>query len=845
MSAFDSFFHRATGHGAYPYQRRLAVEGPLPSVVSVPTGLGKTAAMTMAWLWRRRFADEEERARTPRRLVYCLPMRVLVEQTRDAVVGWLDALDLLGGQLEGPSGERGGYDPWAGPDEATKIRVFTMLGGDVERDWDRYPERDAVLIGTQDLLLSRALNRGYAMSRFRWPLQFGLLNSDALWVFDEVQLMGSGLATSAQLQAFRRQLGARRVRSVWMSATLQPEWLRTVDFLPEEDAPGALGLGVEDRSHDRVRGLVHAPKRLARAEVGATKDGNQEAESVLAAHEPGTRTLVVVNTVRRAMSIHAALEKKLGREAAAPELVLIHSRFRPPERAKAVERLLEPPGEGGTIAVSTQVVEAGVDVTSHLLWTDLAPWPSLVQRFGRCNRRGEDPAAEVRWFDQELQEKKERTGPYATEELIEARERLKGLESAAASDLPPVGALALGAHVVRRRDLLDLFDTSPDLAGADVDVSRFIREQDDHNVFVAWRRFDDHEGPLVGDPRPRREELCPVPIGDVRERIKKGRKGSGKNASFWRWSFQDRAWERARSVVPGAILLAPSSQGDYDPECGWLSKPGRREVPPVTSDLYLDDWDDREEAQDDDPHSQTHKWATIAEHTDDVVEALEGLLAELDDVVPAAWREPLRLAARWHDRGKAHPVFQGAMPEDRRGQELWGKSGDGMARYARRGFRHELASALAMLAAGVDDLAAYLAAAHHGKVRVALRAQVGEEEPKDPHTRFAMGVWDGDVLPEAGLGDAVVAPEIRLSLGYAELGEDPETGPSWVGRVLGLVDNPELGPFRLALLEALMRVADWRGSAARMGQRPEARGLIAEGLESAMDAWRQEESDDG
>jgi hypothetical protein len=48
------------------------------------------------------------------------------------------------------------------------------------------------------MLLSRALNRGYGMSRYRWPMHFGLLNNDCLWVMDEVQLMGSGLTTSLQ-----------------------------------------------------------------------------------------------------------------------------------------------------------------------------------------------------------------------------------------------------------------------------------------------------------------------------------------------------------------------------------------------------------------------------------------------------------------------------------------------------------------------------------------------------------------------------------------------------------------------------------------------------------------------
>jgi hypothetical protein len=41
------------------------------------------------------------------------------------------------------------------------------------------------------------------MSRYRWPMHFGLLNSDALWVLDEMQLVGVDIETSAQLGTFR------------------------------------------------------------------------------------------------------------------------------------------------------------------------------------------------------------------------------------------------------------------------------------------------------------------------------------------------------------------------------------------------------------------------------------------------------------------------------------------------------------------------------------------------------------------------------------------------------------------------------------------------------------------
>ena len=41
----------------------------LPRVLQVPTGTGKTAAVILGWLYRRRFAGESVRKQTPRRLV--------------------------------------------------------------------------------------------------------------------------------------------------------------------------------------------------------------------------------------------------------------------------------------------------------------------------------------------------------------------------------------------------------------------------------------------------------------------------------------------------------------------------------------------------------------------------------------------------------------------------------------------------------------------------------------------------------------------------------------------------------------------------------------------------------
>ena len=49
------------------------------------------------------------------------------------------------------------------------------------------------------------------------------------------------------------------------------------------------------------------------------------------------------------------------------------------------------------IVVATQVVEAGIDLNAAVLITEAAPWPSLVQRAGRCNRTGRVADAELWW----------------------------------------------------------------------------------------------------------------------------------------------------------------------------------------------------------------------------------------------------------------------------------------------------------------------------------------------------------------------------------------------------------------------------------------------------------------
>lgn len=803
---YCKFFKQAIGHDKpFDYQRRL-VEGAWPDLLDAPTGMGKTAAVTLAWLWKRGWRGNERTAAidgvTPRRLVWCLPMRVLVEQTEENIRDWLDSLGIRGDAGDG------------------KVSVHVLMGGaDDLKSWAERPEEDMILIGTQDMLLSRALMRGYGMSRYQWPIHFSLLHNDSLWVFDEVQLMGAGLATSAQLEAFRRSFPlAGGSRSLWVSATLNRDWLGTVDFVPHLDTLIRHGIGDEDRRQAGAR--LSAVKSLERAGFGLTGEANNKAgraayiqalgEAVLQTHDGSTQTLVIVNRVDRAQALFRLLrEQRSDRND-----LLIHARFRAAERVEQI-RCLREESDVDRIVVATQAIEAGVDLSSKTLVTELAPWASLVQRFGRCNRSGEynTDGARVLWVD--IEDGADAL-PYDVETLAHAREKLHDLDSASPQDLPVTDEARPLTAVLRRKDLLDLFNTDPDLSGFDVDVSDYIRDSGRPGVQVFWRDFKDdpNESGTDGQPegRPDRGELCPISMSQANEFSKR------RETVLWQWDALESQWVKLdRNPRPGMTLLLRAVDGGYDEAVGFDAGIKKPPVPVIAHA------DTQEPAYESDDLTQIGRWVSLPVHLSDAAEMAIDLCKSLsaeNDSTKAIVR-----AARWHDLGKAHEAFQCALnkvstPPDT--EMPWAKS-DKRGRLIfqmchqegnpqRRFFRHELASMLAWLAQHDGepnaDLIAYLIAAHHGKVRMSLRA-MPTEEPAPEGKRFARGVWEGDVLPALDF-DGEHSAETTLQLALMEIGEG-EQGPSWTERTLKLLD--ENGPFRLAWLETLVRLADWRASA--------------------------------
>ena len=710
------------------------------------------------------------------------------------------------------------------------------------------------------MLLSRALNRGYGMSRYRWPMHFGLLNNDCLWVMDETQLMANGVATSIQLDGFRSLLWpvAKPCITWWMTATAPTGAFSTTDRVelhvpePESFPPSS--------EQDLIRNDPLARDRwLASKGIKVLAKAPKNGESILKQHQQASLTLVFLNTVDeariwQAMIKTATIQPQKGKRKTAPspspEVLLVHGRFRPADReaillrmqqfCEAQSRVALKVDDPGLIVVTTQVLEAGVDISAARLWSQIGPWASVIQRLGRLNRDGKlDGNAEAFfWEPKPADENKDKdspnsgcVGPYEKSEIVAAKgllgeleSRLKrgegyrdALETVMASDAALEALKWPNSVVIRPDDVHGLFPTEPDLAGGFTNVAPFVRSEDaDADVAVYYREF--RGTPSDADAEPDSKELVAVPSHVFRNFLEKAK------CRALLWNDDTEQWARVcpADVVPGMRLLLPVAAGGYSDSEGWTGDPGDMPTPfsretRALQKLFAD------------PETAA-AWQPLPKHTTSVETAAEFLADRLTLVI---WRQALVNAARWHDVGKAHPRWQAAIPNPAqapRANELWAKfphEGN-----FRPGTRHEALSLLAAWNArdggdsSVAALVLFLVAAHHGKVRTLLRSSDGADD------LFGWKAAD-EALSLAGQRPVVVDLARRAIAGTGKLDwnamEYLVVSPSWSALMDELLGPPwrddpitsnavpsteprNLRPFVVAYLEAVFRAADARAS---------------------------------
>jgi CRISPR-associated endonuclease/helicase Cas3 len=306
-------------------------------IAIAPTGSGKTEA---ALLWASQKKDRE-------RIIYLLPTRV----TSNAIFDRL--------------GEYFGYDDIALVHSSARLYRKEQPDNDYDQK-SYFREKNFfknINVCTVDQILTQGFNLGF------WEVKtFNMLQAKI--IIDEIHLYSPytlGLIISS-IQYLKDEF---HVRFYIMTATMPTKLLGLLkETLDDVEIVRDQELLNESRNQFEVRDHT----------IAALTD------EINAAITNGKKTLVVVNSVDKAIELYEKLKEvadQVGKTS-----ICYHSRFINKHRSKKEKEIftLDKANKGGVL-IATQVVEVSLDIDFDILFTENAPIDAIIQRAGRVNRK--------------------------------------------------------------------------------------------------------------------------------------------------------------------------------------------------------------------------------------------------------------------------------------------------------------------------------------------------------------------------------------------------------------------------------------------------------------------------
>ncbi|HBT39538.1 MAG: CRISPR-associated helicase Cas3 [Thermotoga sp. 50_1627] len=310
--------------------------------ITAPTGLGKTLANIKVAL---------SMARRNSVIVYALPFISIIDQTTDLMYKILDEVNhdatvllpyhhladqpFRGKEYEQPSIQRVIVENWH-----TQMVVTTFVS----------------------LFESLFTNR-------RIPFFYKLLNS--VIILDEVQSIPHKYWDPiSRILTELTEFGS----TVILSTATRPALLKNAKGLVK---------GVYSADLNRTKIHFHGEIEYEEFFNVVTREVGESVKS-------GKKLLIVLNTIKHSKEIFERVLKESGLE----NLFYLSSNVIPKQRLERL-KIMKEFVHGPLICVSTQVIEAGVDISFDKVIRDYAPLDSIIQAAGRCNRTFEKPIGDV------------------------------------------------------------------------------------------------------------------------------------------------------------------------------------------------------------------------------------------------------------------------------------------------------------------------------------------------------------------------------------------------------------------------------------------------------------------
>ena len=492
----------------YPFQHRVREAGKSRVVLEAACGGGKTIA---AYEWACQYAD------AGRKLIICYPT------TGTAAAGFDDYLfvqDELERKLISSRASVDIQRMLPNEQEASSGEDRELRHPNRDQDLENLMKQESLQAwGQQAIAATADFALGLMQNHRRGLFSFPAILKSAI-VFDEIHSYDAKMFGSLVrfLQTFPQ------IPALLMTASLQPSRREALDSagVDYELIPG------DDDMERADRYRLEWYEKDKKQEVVPDKYWKPVKDTL----DNGGKVLWVCNTVADATCIYDEAEQ-FGNGV---KRILFHSRFCYRHRVNRQNEILAAfnKDEAPCLAVTTQVCEMSLDISADLLVTALPPFPALVQRMGRLNRRLENPdGAQCLVYDYDGMDGR----PYLRADLKAARETVK--------------KLAEKRRVLSQRDLKNALGEMPE-------------EVDDIKFHSSWL-----DGGWESKPSTLREGDATVPVllvqheDTIRERIDK----IGKNTAIKEWLVPILASKQIGRV--GSIGGYPLVSGvEYDEEKG-------------------------------------------------------------------------------------------------------------------------------------------------------------------------------------------------------------------------------------------------------------------------------------
>jgi CRISPR-associated endonuclease/helicase Cas3 len=340
------FFKNKLGYYPYLFQEKVndSLQKGKNIILSVPTGAGKTWASIIPFL----YALENPEIHFPKKMIYSLPLRTLANSI------FVDVSKIV----DGASIQTGEYSD------------------------DKYFEKD-IIFSTIDQTLSNFLCFPLPLSPRQANVNAGALIGSYL-VFDEFHLLDEKLSMATTIGSLK-MLG-NLSRCCIMTATLSSGFME----LLQANLPNYEIITLDDFPEDKIK-------------IGSLKpEIDKKKIQVLASTISGTKiieyhnikSIVICNRVETAQKIYNELieeqKKATNEKIKKTKIICLHSRFFDNDRKEKEIQLKKLFGKEANnesvILVSTQVIEAGMDISCEVMHTEISPINSFLQRVGRCAR---------------------------------------------------------------------------------------------------------------------------------------------------------------------------------------------------------------------------------------------------------------------------------------------------------------------------------------------------------------------------------------------------------------------------------------------------------------------------